>query len=173
MHIHFWWGYINTFVPSLLGVDCSWCSWQTEKVWQCWKITPGLHAHSGSHWRVRMVMFGERNQGCWRYGGTAWAAAAAGPGCDLQHGRFLLAFGLRGTGHTSSLLLLRCGTPSFHLCFPAEHDQPMLGSAHPGALLQPLPACQFLAVPDIPALLQWHLCPSLLQKGVAFYSFPI
>lgn len=95
MHIHFWWGCIDNSVPSLLGMDCSWWSQQPEKVGQHWKITPGLYAHSGSHRRVRMDTFGERNQGCWRHGGTAWeagawAAAAAGPGCDLQHGRFTL-----------------------------------------------------------------------------------
>lgn len=77
-------------------MDCSWCSQQPEKVGQHWKITAGLYAHSGLHRRVRMGTFGERNQGCWRHGGTAWeagawaAAAAAGPGCDLQHGRFTL-----------------------------------------------------------------------------------
>lgn len=83
----------------------------------------------------------------------AWAAAAAGPDCDPQRGRFMLAFSPHGMAHASSLLLLLCGNPPFHLCFPVEREQPVLGSAHPGALLQRLPACRLLTVPDIPHLL--------------------
>lgn len=41
---------------------------------------------------------------------AAWTTAGAGPGCDLQHGRITLAFGLCRTAHASSLL---CGNPSF------------------------------------------------------------
>lgn len=50
MHIHFWWACIDTSVPPVLGVDCSWGSQQPEKVhqgcsqwfmsrsqgWACW-----------------------------------------------------------------------------------------------------------------------------------------
>lgn len=54
-----------------------------------------------------------------------------------------------------------------------EHEQPMHRSAHTGTLLQRLLVCWLLTVPDIPDLLQWNFCSSLLQKGVTFCYFPV
>lgn len=61
--------------------------------------------------------------------------------------------------------------PLFHPCSPGGQEKLVLGSVHPGTSLQQLPACQLLTVPDIPDLLQWHRCPSLLQKGLLFTVF--
>lgn len=99
---------------------------------------------------------------------AAWTTAGAGPGCDLQHGRITLAFGLCGDSPCKQSALWK---PLFHPCSPGGQEKLVLGSVHPGTSLQQLPACQLLTVPDIPDLLQWHRCPSLLQKGLLFTVF--
>lgn len=174
MHIHFWWSYIKTSVPSLLRVDCSWCSLLPVKVRQHCKITPGLHAYSGSRWRVRMDMFGERNQGWGGYGET-WRGQPGElvPGLTrLWPPVWEIHTSLQSVwdGPCKQSAPFALWKP--HIS-PVEHEQPMHSSAHLGALLQLLLVCWLLTVPDIPDLLQWNLCFSLLQKGVTFYYFPI
>lgn len=63
------------------------------------------------------------------------------------------------------------GPPPFVLCCPTEHEQPVLGSAQPGAVLQWLPACQLLAVPDICNGCSGIFAPPYYKKGSPFTVF--